>query len=114
MKRVGFIVTAWHNGRPSKTGAGYGLKVSATDQDRFFDKSWESVTLRLTAADSGRIVEVNVAKRSFRDGTCRELISKDIGQWFLCNKFAPWQKGHPPRFQLVPIRKREFEVKLLS
>ena len=82
MKRVGFIVTAWHNGRPSKTGAGYGLKVSVTDQDRFFDKSWESVMLRLTAADSGRIVEVNVAKRSFRDGTCQELISKDIGSGF--------------------------------
>lgn len=113
MKRVGFVVAAWHNGRPRKTGAGYGLKVSATDLDWFFDKSWESVKLRLTAADSGGMVAVNVAKRSFRDGTCRELIGKEIGQWFLYNKFAPWQKGRPPRFQIIPIRNQEFEIKPL-
>ena len=47
MNRESFLATAWNNGQWSTTGAGYGLKVSIEDRDRFFDREWESVTLRL-------------------------------------------------------------------
>ena len=29
--------TAWSNGRPLRTGAGYGIGLSASDRDRYFD-----------------------------------------------------------------------------
>ena len=34
-------VTAWNNGKPSKTGSGYGLKISINDRDNYICNSAE-------------------------------------------------------------------------
>ena len=105
-----FPATAWNNGNWHASGAGYGLKVSVADRDWFFRRHWNSVSLRLVA-DSGFVdVEVNCAKESFWSGTCRELISRDIGCWFFGLGVAPWPKGRPPRFDLSPIEPGVFRV----
>ena len=113
MKQEDLIATAWNNGQPSATGTGYGLKISPSDRDRFFDRSWKTVRLNLMTAQNGRTAEGNVCKSSFWS-TCLEMICKDIGRWFLDNRFARWCSGRPPRFLLVPVREREFDVKPLD
>ena len=105
-----FLATAWNNGQWHAGGAGYGLKVSVADRDRFFRRDWRTVTLRLVAGSAFIDVEVNCAKDSFWNGTCRELISRQIGRWFLDLGLAPWPKGRPPHFDLSPIRPGVFRV----
>ena len=105
-----FSATAWNNGRWHASGAGYGLKVSVADRDRFFQKDWRTVTLRLVAGSRLVDVDVNCAKDSFWNGTCRELISRDIGRWLSDLGLAPWPKGQPPRFDLSPIKPGVFRV----
>ena len=88
MASESFVATAWNNGNASDSGAGYGLKIGIADRDRFFQRSWRTVTLRLAAGGDTRIAEVNCAKDSFWNGTCRELIGKEIGRWFIDNGAA--------------------------
>ena len=33
-----FIGTAWNNGSPKMSGAGYGIKLNPRDRDRYFEK----------------------------------------------------------------------------
>lgn len=101
-------VTAWNNGAHRSSGAGYGLKVSGVDRDRYFKKEWETVLL--TIPGETQPVEVNIAKESFWGATCRELISKEIGLWLRSEGYAPWPKGHPPKFQLKYLGSTTFRV----
>ncbi len=100
------IVTAWNNGSYHKSGAGYGVKLDASDRDRFFQRSWK--TIRLSLEGSSDVIEVNVAKSSFWGITCRELISIDIGRWLIGNGLAPWPKGYPPKLILENVNSNNF------
>ena len=98
-------VTAWNNGSPSETGVGYGLKVSITDRDNHFQRVWKTVSITLP---NGVKTNVNIDKESFWNGTCRELISKQIGEWLLESGNAPWHYGKPPKLELTPVGYRQF------
>ena len=50
-----FEVTAWNNGAWHETGAGYGLKISVEDRDTYFDRDWDTVTLRLVGKRTSSI-----------------------------------------------------------
>ena len=102
------IVTAWSNGSPRDTGAGYGLKLTIEDRDAYFRRSWQSVAV---VFPDGRETNVNVAKPSFWGLTCRELISAEIGRWLLAEGLAPWPKGVPPRLYLQPAGEARFVLK---
>ena len=106
-----FEATAWNNGAWYETGAGYGLKISADDRDKYFDRDWDTVTLRLIGERTSRIAEANVAKDSFWGPHCRELIQLEIGQWFIENGFRRWPRNAPPRFRMVHVAGLEFEVR---
>ena len=93
------IVKAWNNGEHKASGAGYGVKLSVEDRDSFFDRKWEKVVVTLP---NGIKVEANVKKASFWNGTCRELINKKFGEWFIEKGLAPWVSGKPPEFKLTP------------
>lgn len=86
------IVTAWNNGSHISTGAGYGLKLDG----------------------SSVIVSINVAKASFWDTTCRELINAEIGRWLIRNNLAPWAKGIPPKLTLLHVGSNRFLLKRKS
>ena len=101
-------ITAWNNGAHHTSGAGYGLKVDKLDRDRYFSRSWPTINLELPGQTDP--VEVNVAKASFWSNTCRELISRDIGRWLIDNKYAPWELGQPPKFQLRKVGERRFRL----
>ena len=93
-------VTAWNNGSYHRSGAGYGLKVRAADRDNYFDRSVRTVAVHLPGKATA--IRVNIGKPSFWNGTCRELISREIGIWLLESGYAPWPPGLPPEFDLIP------------
>ena len=70
------------------------------------------MTLRL----EGQAVDisVNTNKASFWNGTCKELLSKEIGLWLINNDVAPWMKNHPPKLQLEPAGEQRFNVTILQ
>jgi hypothetical protein len=102
------VATAWNNGTSGKSAAGYGLKISPQDRDTFFRREWGTVDLSLPNCAR---VTVNIDKDSFWNNSCRELISSEIGRWMLTSGIAPWSRGKPPRFKLVPIKPRLFDVR---
>ena len=108
MERGYSAATAWRNGSPDERGNGYGLKISAVDRDAFLKRTFGSIDLYLSGVP--RPVSVNIHKASMWEGTCRELISKEIGAWLMRMGLAPWPKGEPPRFRLVPRDERRFDV----
>ncbi len=59
------IWTAWHNGSPQPSGAGYGLKITAEDRDRHVDRTWQTI-----------IVELRGLRRS-RGVNRREIVTPD-------------------------------------
>lgn len=104
--------TAWNNGRNHRSGAGYGLTISAFDRDQFFRRQWGSVRLRIGNGDP---FSVNIDKPSFWEGSCRHLISAEIGRWMLANRLAPWPRYHPPNFSLIPGGEPSaFEIRTLA
>jgi len=100
-------VAAWKNGKYNNPRVSYGLKVSVADRNNHFQRIWRSVNISLP---NGTEIEVNTDKESFWNDTCRELISKGIGVWFLENGHAPWPSGNPPKFELIPQGGRRFEL----
>ncbi|NKE60688.1 hypothetical protein FXN61_29420 [Lentzea sp. PSKA42] len=99
------LVTAWSNGRPLGSGAGYGLRISAADRDEFFEPCWDSVEIELGPADA---VTVSLSKSFWR--TCTELRSAAVGRWLMTLGLAPWPKGAPPRLELVRLRGGRFRL----
>jgi hypothetical protein len=102
------IVTAWSNGNPSSSGAGYGLKVTDGDVQKYFNRNWRTIKLILPQAKGA--VTININKESFWNQTCQELISKEIGKWLLADGLAPWPKQKPPKFELTAIGKNIFSI----
>jgi hypothetical protein len=87
--------TAWSNGSPSSSGAGYGLRVSVSDRDQHFDSSWDQIFIDLGARGTA-IVRLS---QSFWS-RCTELRSAAVGRWLLERGLAPWPDGEPPRLEL--------------
>lgn len=100
-------VTAWNNGQHSHSGAGYGIKLNASDRDRYFRREWDHVVVLLP---NGVEIRANTNKKSFWGTTCRELINKGIGQWFRSNGYAPWEYGNPPYFELTHVSDNVFKL----
>ena len=111
MEPISFTAIAWNNEDWHDTGTGYGLRVVAEDRDRFFEREWHTVALRLVGTRTRRIAEANVAKASFWGPKCQELIKQEIGQWLIENGYRRWTHGASPRFRMVPVADREFEVR---
>ncbi len=101
-----FQATAWNNGQQLGSGAGYGLRISAQDRDRFFHRSWGDVTLHLQGYDKS--VSVNITPSFWR--RCSELRSQDIGRWLVQKGHVPWERGDPPRFRMSRKGEQSFDV----
>ena len=96
--------TAWNNGRHHTSGAGYGLRISEEDRDRFFDRSWGHVVF-----DLGGEAQANVPLSESFWRSCSELRSAEILR--ICG-LAPWPKGNPPVFALEHVAGNRFAVGL--
>ena len=100
------LATAWSNGSPRRSGAGYGLKISRQDRDRFFDQSWSTVVIHLPEQDP---TSVPLSESFWR--SCTELRSAAIGRWLLLNGLAPWPRGKPP---VIELQSRVTETSVLQ
>ena len=72
-----------------------GFKLTAHDRDNFLRPDQMTITLFLEGEREP--IEIVTGKASMWHGTCRELLKKEIGQWLLKAKLAPWPKHHPER-----------------
>ncbi len=102
------IVTAWNNGDHHETGAGYGIKIDVADRNRHFKRTWKTVQIEIDGASN--LARVNVAKKSFWNKECRELISAEIGRWLYRRGLAPWAKDDPPKLLLEVVSERRFRL----
>jgi hypothetical protein len=98
--------TGWSNGRPLSSGAGYGLRISVSDRDRFFHSDWDHVLLEV---DGSRQVVVRLSASFWR--TCSELRSAEIGRWLLGQRLAPWPRGAPPSVEIDHIGENRFRLR---
>lgn len=105
-----FVATAWNRGDHLASGNGYGLKLSARDRDAHLRREWGSVDLHLGGREQP--TRVNVDKPSLWTDPCRELISREIGEWLIAAGKAPWPRGVPPRLRLTARTQRAFDVAL--
>jgi hypothetical protein len=103
------IVRAWSNGSPRPSGAGYGLRLSTTDRDRYFHRAWTSVDVEL---DNDSIARIAVSASFWR--TCVELRSAVIGRWLITQELAPWPQGAPPNLELNPLGDHRFRLTTLK
>ena len=103
---IKIIVKGWNNGRPNnETGTGYGIRIKRKDIDRYFEEEWTSIIIELEGEGE---IEVSLSNSFWR--CCTEIRKKEIGKWMIKKGYAPWPKGHPPAFELVPISNRRFRL----
>lgn len=99
------IVRGWSNGRPNnRTGAGYGIRVTPSDRDKYFRREWQSVSIDLGSAR----VTARLSDSFWR--SCSELRSARIGKWMLERGIAPWPKGEPPKLLLELVGDRVYRL----
>ena len=68
-------VVGWSNGSPNnQTGAGYGIRISRLDRERYFDPDWEKVIVDI---DGQEEIAVSLSPSLWR--SCIELRSPRIG-----------------------------------
>jgi len=99
------IVSGWNNGSPNnRTGAGYGIRISKKDRDKYFRREWKFIEIDLES----EVVRVELSNSFWRN--CTELRSSKIGKWLLDRDYAPWSKGNPPKLELIPVSERRFKL----
>jgi hypothetical protein len=100
--------SGWHNGRPRSSGAGYGIKISKIDRDRYFVPGWDNVQLEFS---DGQRAEVDLT-RSFWKPETPSAVLRDaaIGRWMIAQELAPWTKGSPPRLVLASLGPKRFSL----
>jgi hypothetical protein len=96
--------TGYWTDAPDGSGRHYGLRISARDRDTYFDPYWLSVTLKI----DGRTISVDITPSFWK--RCTELRSAAIGKYMLRKGLAPWPKGQPPVFDLVPEGEAVFRL----
>ncbi len=100
--------SGWHNGTPRSSGAGYGIRISKADRDRYFVPGWDNVRLEFP---DGQRVEVELTRSFWKPETVSaELRDAAIGRWLIAQGAAPWPKGSPPRLVLAALGPKCFSV----
>lgn len=98
----------WHNGSSAAEPAGYGLKISAADRDRAFDREWTEVILEL---DGGGEATIALSPSFWR--SCSELRSAEVGRWLLAQEAAPWPSQSPPGIALNQVSDNRFSARVI-
>ena len=102
--------TAWRNGRHNAPGVSYGFRVSYGDRNSHFNRNWTAVLIELPSDRGLMKAEANIAKRSFWEPACGELITSEVGTWFRQLGLVPWPPRKPPVFNVTPIGPASFRV----
>jgi len=98
--------TAWNNGSPRPSGAGYGIRISKTDRDSFFVKTWNTVQINVPGVGT---IQASLSKSFWKN--CCEIRSKSIGRWLMMRGLASWKRNFPPAVQLVYLGGTRFMLR---
>lgn len=109
---MSFVCSAWKNGQHHKSGVSYGLKVPIAARDKYFMREWKSVILVFPVSGGQVEISCNIDKPSFWNGTCRELINKDVRELLWNVGLAPWPERKPPKFLVQVQERNKFLVKV--
>ena len=85
------------------------MKIRKADRDENFSKKWEKIYLLLDGESDYK--PINVRKSSFWE-ECSELISREIGNWFIKHELEEWKYRHPHKFKLQQVADNKFVLKL--
>jgi len=91
------IVSAWKNGT-------YGIRIGKKNVRKYFKRNWDQVEIKI----DGIFHEFKLSSKFWT--TCPEIRGKELRDWLRSQKSIPWFKGHPPRFELVPLSENMFRL----
>ncbi len=97
--------SAWRGG--STATSTYGIRVGAPNRDKFFSSDWNEIE-----------VEVDGAFHTFAltEGfwhKCPEFRDRGgpiLREWIRRNRTLAWDKGDPPKMELVPLGGNRFRL----
>ena len=95
-------VSAWHDG-----GGTYGIRVGRGNRDAFFDPTWSMIEVEMDED----IQCFHLTPGFWND--CPEFRDRGvplIRDWLRRHRTLPWEKGHPPRAELVPLGGGRFRL----
>jgi hypothetical protein len=98
------IVSAWYG------GGGYGLRILEGDVSLYFRPEWTQISLELP--DEREPVTISLTESFW--STAPELRSSKIKAFLERNSLIPWEKNKPPHFELEPLGKAAFRLRLLE
>ena len=105
--RAPMMASGWHGGGDPHSPAGYGIKFTADDRDRYFERSWDSVVVDLDGAGP---TAINLSDSFWR--RCSEVRSADVGRWLLASGAAPWPKQNPAKIVVTPVDGNRFAARI--
>ncbi|WP_061994624.1 hypothetical protein [Clostridium sp. ATCC 25772] len=97
-------VTTWNDGSYNVFGSGYGVRISKLDRDKFFDVTWESVSIHI--GQFGNSVEIPLYDTFWEN--CLELRSIKIGKYLIDNGLNKWESNNPHKLLLLPQDSNQF------
>lgn len=97
-------VTVWRNGRRDRAGIVYGVRVSRTDRDRFFDTCTPEVSIEV----EGKLA-CKTLSSSFWSG-CSEIRHPAIAEFIVRRGLAEWPARKPHLLSLEPVKKNRFRL----
>ncbi len=104
------IVSTWNASSYNDSGAGYGVRISASDREKFFDKSWKSIILYIGKFENSVILPI----RGTFWTICPELRNMKIGEYLIVNGLNKWKKGKPHKLILFPQNDNQFMLRVKS
>lgn len=100
------IVKAWSNGNANeKTGAGYGLRISKNNRDKFFLDDAEYFLII-----NKKKIKMNITPGFYRK--CPEIRDKKIGMFLVNNNLHKWKSRSPHSLNMIKVDDETFELKL--
>lgn len=90
--------------------AQYGFKVRIADREKYFSKKWKNIVLELPTKNVFSEAICNVAKASFWNESCHEVIKKEIALWLKDNGYDKWKKGKPYKFEVEHLKDNKFRL----
>jgi hypothetical protein len=87
-------------------GGVYGVRVGKANARRFFPMTATCIKVKI----EGHTHAFALSETFWT--TCPEIRGAPIGQWLRAQGLAPWQSGHPPRVNLLPLGGNKFRLQL--
>lgn len=97
-------VTVWRNGRRDRAGVVYGVRVSRTDRDRFFDPRAPEINIEI----GGKPVHAKLTPSFWR--SCTEIRHPEIAKFIIDHGLAKWPSRRPHSLHLEPVGKNRFRL----